>query len=206
MISIKYCVYHCLLGLITAAFVANLINSSKSFPVAQLDKHKISVLVTGCSSGLGFDLVRALLEERNNVEVFAGVRKKDDFAIFNNLKNRNRLHPLLLDVANRNQVLNALGEVKKAGLPLYALINNAGISNTFKGPLTDDVDAHVASVAKVFDTNILGLMSLTGHAMPLLKDAAAQIGSARVLNVGSLMGLVFTPNCTGKFTLMFGDF
>jgi len=125
-----------------------------------------SVLVTGCSSGLGLDASVALAQKGWRV-----------FPTMRNLANRERLDTALadagvtaaatvleLDVDDVASIDDALG---RAGA-LDAVVNNAGIS--LGGAFEDvpDID-----VRRVMETNFFGVLALTRAVLPSMRERRA---------------------------------
>jgi NAD(P)-dependent dehydrogenase (short-subunit alcohol dehydrogenase family) len=71
---------------------------------------------------------------------------------------------------------------------LDLLVNNAGFSQV--GAV---IDLTREDLRRQYETNVIAPMAVTGQAVPLLRAAVAQSGSAVVANVGSIVGLFTTP-------------
>jgi len=90
------------------------------------------IVITGVSTGIGYDAVRYLIDK--GYHVFGSIRKQSDAdrvkADFGD-----QFTPLIFDVTDENGVKNAAEQVKAAigDQNLLALVNNAGIS--VMGPL-----------------------------------------------------------------------
>lgn len=147
-----------------------------------------TVLISGCSSGLGLALARRL--SATGWRVHAGIRKTED---------EKRLPqsalPLILDVTRPEQVAAALSKIE-AGGRLDALINNAGVNAIGPWEIVPD---HV--VRSVMEVNFFGAVSLTRAALPLMRR---QRGGTIVM-VSSLSALVGLPGdgvyAASKFAL-----
>ena len=114
----------------------------------------MNILITGASTGIGWDLVDTL-SNKGHV-VFAGVRNKNDFDKINNLA-KNNIHPLFLDVTKIDEIKNSFNIIKEIlnGQYIDVLINNAGI--VVSGPLeTIPLDL----VKNQFDVNVIGLIQM----------------------------------------------
>lgn len=188
------------LVLLLVAF-RKLANRSRIFPAPKFDT-EVAILVTGAGSGLGFDVCRELLDMHDRkLVVYAGVRQESQCDKLRKLPRANpdsRIRCLKMDVANSGQVADAMEEISKNQVPLFGLVNNAAIGmshNTINKPGAPDTYAD--DLRKVFDVNVFGLAHLTASAFAMLRKTAAEFGSARIINVSSLMGLVFTPRCGG---------
>jgi 1-acylglycerone phosphate reductase len=82
-----------------------------------------SVLITGCSTGIGFSLAQAF--QKQGLTVFATARKPSALDSLSSLRN---VHILALDVTSDTSVRNAFEQVRTTtGGRLDYLINNAGI-------------------------------------------------------------------------------
>lgn len=157
------------------------IASQRSFPVFT----KGGVLVTGASSGIGLHAAVGL--SAAGYTAFVGVRSKSDGDRIR--AEKPSLLPVLLDVTKPESIAAALAEVRQhlegLGLPLVALVNNAGVQSDMP------VELQSAEADRwVFDVNVLGLLAVTRAFLPLLRAAGP---GARVVNVGSLAGLLGSP-------------
>eukprot|EP00511_Aplanochytrium_stocchinoi_P004117 CAMPEP_0204839634 /NCGR_PEP_ID=MMETSP1346-20131115/34954_1 /ASSEMBLY_ACC=CAM_ASM_000771 /TAXON_ID=215587 /ORGANISM="Aplanochytrium stocchinoi, Strain GSBS06" /LENGTH=127 /DNA_ID=CAMNT_0051976509 /DNA_START=13 /DNA_END=393 /DNA_ORIENTATION=- len=89
------------------------------------------VIVTGASSGIGYDAALGL--DREGYHVLAGVRNEKAAAQLR--KNGSpRLQPVILDVTSEEDILSTLNLAddifeKNNTLPLVGIVNNAGVSN-----------------------------------------------------------------------------
>ena len=143
-------------------------------PVPWIDKRK-TVLITGCSSGIGEDAAKFLVE--NGWTVFAGVRKEADAEKLRSVDSN--LKPIILDVTKEDQVRRAIEEIRVAvgedGLD--GLVNNAGMS--ISGPFEF---SDMSVIRRQFDVNIFGVIHLTQEALPLLRTGKP----GRIVNIGSV--------------------
>ncbi len=150
-----------------------------------------SVMVTGCSSGIGLATARVL--QARGWRVFATARRPEDLAM---LKGHG-LEAIALDVADSASVHRAAEAVlAAAGGRLGALVNNAGLGQP--GALEDlDRDA----LRYQFEVNVFGLQELTRAFIPLWRRQ----GAGRVVNISSVLGRVVLPfmgaYCASKFAL-----
>jgi NAD(P)-dependent dehydrogenase (short-subunit alcohol dehydrogenase family) len=137
-------------------------------------KQKQSVLITGCSSGIGDATARRLVKA--GWRVIATARNA---ASISDLQDAG-CEVLALDVTDEASMQAA---VAAAG-PVDALINNAGYS--LSGALeTLDMDA----VRRQFETNVFGLLRLCQLVLPGMR---AQ-GSGRIVNISSMGGKLTFP-------------
>jgi NAD(P)-dependent dehydrogenase (short-subunit alcohol dehydrogenase family) len=147
-----------------------------------------SVVITGTSSGIGFDAARALVAR--GYRVFGSVRKQADAERVRAALGEG-FTPLLFDVTDAAAVAAAAESVAVqigAG-GLSALVNNAGI--TAAGPL---MHQPLDEIRRVFEVNVFGVIAVTRAFLPLLgarRDAPRPRG--RIVNVSSLSGGVSVP-------------
>ncbi|MCC5986289.1 MAG: SDR family NAD(P)-dependent oxidoreductase [Pararhodobacter sp.] len=140
------------------------------------DKQR-SVLITGCSSGIGLDAARAL--KARGWRVFAACRQKADCE---RLRAEGFESPQL-DYADTASIARALEEVLAAtGGRLDALFNNGAFATP--GAVEDlPTDA----LRAIFEANLFGWHELARHVLPVMR---AQ-GGGRLVQCSSVLG--FTP-------------
>lgn len=135
-----------------------------------------AVIVTGASGGIGYACVSRLTA--HGFTVLAAVRSEVQAASF-----EPPVRTFHLDLSQPEGISRAVDEVRSVGLPLRALINNAGASRT--GAFEDlSLDA----IREVLQINLLGPLQLTRALLPDLRAA-----QGRVINVGSGEGFLATP-------------
>ncbi len=152
-----------------------------------------SVLLTGCSSGIG--RASALRLDGAGWRVFAGVRKEAD-AEGLAAEASDRLVPLILDVADGASIELAAERVESETPDgLHGLVNNAGIA--VSGPLEF---VPLEDFRRQLEVNLTGQLAMIQATLPALRRAPG-----RILNVTSIGGLVttpfFGPYCASKFGL-----
>jgi NAD(P)-dependent dehydrogenase (short-subunit alcohol dehydrogenase family) len=137
---------------------------------------KKSILITGCSSGIGYETAHHL--HTHGYEVFATARKEEDVT---RLRDEG-LHAFRLDVTDPDSIDEAFRWVlSQTGGTLYALFNNAGYGQP--GAL-EDIPTY--ALREQFETNVLGLHEMTRRAIPIMR---AQ-GYGRILQHSSVLGLI----------------
>ena len=138
-----------------------------------------SILITGCSSGIGYDAAHGLAAR--GWRVFATCRKQNDCV---RLRTEG-LESFVLDYADEASVSAALAQVLAAtGGTLDALFNNGA----FALPGAAE-DLPRAGLREVFETNVFGWHDLTRQVIPVMR---AQ-GAGRIVNCSSVLGLVCAP-------------
>lgn len=137
------------------------------------------ILITGCSSGIGFDTVFAL--QKRGHRVVASCRSLDDVQKLTNMG----VETLHLDVNDSVSIQTAFTQLlnSTAG-QLDVLINNAGYGQA--GAL-EDVSRN--ALRQQFETNVFGLMELTNLAIPVMRRQ----GQGRIINISSVLGVISMP-------------
>ncbi len=148
-----------------------------------------SVLVTGCSTGIGFAIAKELIAK--NYRVFGSLRDiKQGEKI--GLELGVNFIPLYFDVMDLAAIQNASLEVKKNLRPdenLAGLINNAGIA-TF-GPLALQP---IEEIKKQIEINVIGPIQVTKAFLPYLgMDATRKSLPGKIINISSIAGKVGGP-------------
>jgi NAD(P)-dependent dehydrogenase (short-subunit alcohol dehydrogenase family) len=141
-----------------------------------------TILITGCSSGIGAALAREFAKRGHRV--YATARRAEALAALEAAGIRG----LALDVNDDASIARALDTVSREAGHLDLLVNNAGFSQV--GAV---IDLTREDLRRQYETNVIAPMAVTGQAVPLLRAAVAQNGSAVVANVGSIVGLFTTP-------------
>jgi NAD(P)-dependent dehydrogenase (short-subunit alcohol dehydrogenase family) len=139
-----------------------------------------TILITGCSSGIGLYCARALAKRSSQKwRVFAAARNSADVR---RLRDEG-LESLQLDVDDSQSIRRGFAEaLDKCGGRLDALFNNAGFGQP--GALEDiGRDALRAQ----FETNVFGLHELTAAAVAAMRNAG---GGGRIIHNGSMLGYV----------------
>ena len=138
-----------------------------------------SVLITGCSSGIG--LAAAGLLAARGWRVVASARQLEDVE-----RLRAAGHTAVqLNVADPESIATALNEtLTLTGGRLDGLVNNAGIA--IPGAV-EDLSREL--LKRQFDTNLFGTLELTNNVLPLMRRQ----GHGRVVMVSSILGRVAVP-------------
>jgi NAD(P)-dependent dehydrogenase (short-subunit alcohol dehydrogenase family) len=135
-----------------------------------------SILITGCSSGIGLDAARGL--RLRGWRVFATCRKETDCERLQ----AEGLESFRLDYADEASLAEAVAEVtRRTGGTLDALFNNGA----FACPGAVE-DLPRGALREIFETNLFGYHDLTRRVIPLMR---AQ-GQGRIVNCSSVLGLV----------------
>jgi NAD(P)-dependent dehydrogenase (short-subunit alcohol dehydrogenase family) len=153
-----------------------------------------TILITGCSSGIGAALAREFRKKGHRV--YATARRPESLALLE----AEGVHALALDVNDDASVAGVFDAVAREAGQLDLLVNNAGFSQV--GAV---VDLTRDDLRRQYETNVIAPVAVTAKAVPLLRAAVARSGSAVVANVGSIVGLFTTPfagaYCSSKAAL-----
>ena len=134
------------------------------------------VIVTGSSSGLGYETAKVLANKNATVIVAVRNEAKGNAAVESiKVENPNTdIQVMLLDLSNLESIHEFTENFKRRFNKLDLLINNAGVMNP---PYTKTKDGFELQ----FGTNHLGHFALTG----LLIDLIKKTPSSRIVNVSS---------------------
>lgn len=137
---------------------------------------KKNILITGCSSGIGYTTAHYLHER--GYEVYATARDNSDVIRLQN----EGLKAFKLDVCDDENIKKVLAEVLELGEgKLFAVFNNAGYGQP--GAL-EDIPSE--ALREQFETNVIGLHELTRQVIPIMR----QQGYGRIIQHSSVLGLV----------------
>ena len=150
-----------------------------------------TVLVTGCSSGIGAATAHYLRD--HGWTVFPTARKDDDL---NQLK-ADGFNPIRLDLTDSQSVREAVNSVKEQTEgQLGALVNNAGFA---QAGVLEDVNRD--ALRAQFEVNVFGMQELTNQCIPLFRHQRY----GRIVNVSSVLGRIVSPMvgsyCASKFAM-----
>ena len=135
-----------------------------------------SILITGCSSGIGEHVSEALWQR--GYRVFASARRPEDVE---SLKAAG-LNALQLDLDDCDSINTAVDEVlSQTGGTLYALFNNAAYG---QAGAVEDLSREARRAQ--FETNLFGTIELTNRIIPIMR----QQGYGRIIQNSSLLGYV----------------
>lgn len=152
------------------------------------------ILVTGCDSGFG--RCTAIKLDQLGCHVFAGCLTQRGAEQLRKISD-NRIHTLMMDVTNEDDIAKAKAIVQKI-VPqdqgLWAIVNNAGISGN---GLVDWVP--VERYKQVAEVNLFGSVAVTTAFLQLVKKSRG-----RIVNIGSILGRVSTAGCSAYSISKYG--
>ncbi len=138
-----------------------------------------SILVTGCSSGIGLSVASGLRARGHRV--FATARKSEDVERLR----AQGLESLQLDLTDSISIQNAVATVLDLTRgSLDALFNNAAYGQP--GAVED---LSRAVIREQFETNLFGTLELTNLIVPIMRRQ----GHGRIIQCSSILGLVAMP-------------
>ncbi|HTP07380.1 MAG TPA: SDR family NAD(P)-dependent oxidoreductase [Anaerolineae bacterium] len=161
-----------------------------------------SVLITGCSSGIG--RTTALRLARQGLTVFATVRKETDAEDLRQRHEPNLIPICPLDLTQLDQIPRVretvTNELERRGLPgLYALINNAGSGGVAPIELMD-----LNKFGTELQARVLGSVAMVQAFLPLLRQANGRIvwivtpATIPTPYVTSIHACDFAVNCVAR--------
>ncbi|UNK38474.1 SDR family oxidoreductase [Shinella sp. H4-D48] len=135
-----------------------------------------SIIVTGCSSGIGAYCARALKAE--GWRVFATVRREEDLASLA----ADGIEALLMDYTKPDSIAALTEEVlARTGGRLDALFNNGAYG---QAGAVEDLSVEVLRAQ--FETNVFGWHDLTRRVIPVMRRQ----GHGRIVQCSSILGIV----------------
>ncbi len=135
-----------------------------------------SILITGCSSGIGLCVARGL--HARGYRVFATARKPEDVARLQ----KEGLESLLLDLDDSASIQHAVDEIlARTDGKLYALFNNGAYGQP---GAVEDLSRD--TLRAQFETNLFGWHELTCLVLPVMRKQ----GHGRIIQNSSVLGLV----------------
>ena len=135
-----------------------------------------NVLVTGCSTGIGYTVAKGL--QQRGYRVFATARKQDDIERLE----QEGLSVIELDLSNSESVNDAANELMlRTSNELYAVFHNGAYGQP---GAVEDLTRE--TLEKQFATNVFGWMELNQRLMPLFR----QHNAGRIIFNSSVLGLI----------------
>ena len=140
-----------------------------------------TALVTGANRSIGFEIARRLATEGYRVWLGSRDTGRGEEAAQKLRDQGLDAHVLQLDVTSDESVTAAIEKLSRQTDHLDALINNAGIADSFTHqPFDEPIDV----VKAVYEVNTFGPIRITQAALPLLKAS----GAGRVVMLSSELG------------------
>jgi short-subunit dehydrogenase len=155
--------------------------------------HRVA-LITGCSSGIGYET--ALMLARNGVHTFATMRntKKSDSLQELIREEKLALNILELDVNDYASIENTIDRIKNETKRIDVLINNAGY-----GLIGFFEDLTLHEIRNQFETNFFGVLNITKKIIPMMRLQK----SGTIINISSGAGQVGFPGISAYVSTKF---
>jgi uncharacterized protein len=160
------------------------------------------ILITGASTGIGYEMAKQLAAKNHNLILIARTQDKLE-ALQKELKSQFGVDVLYLlyDLSEPNSAQDLYNELKEHNYLITGLINNAGFGdygNFMEMPLKKDEEMIALNV-----TALVGLTKLFGADM-------VKAGKGRIMNVASLLSFLPFPyysvySATKSFVLAFTE-
>lgn len=143
-----------------------------------------TILITGCSTGIGF--ATAELLARSGHQVYATMRNPQRAPELAELTRRDNLSLTILpmDVDSDESVKSAVAGVLAQAGQIDVLVNNAGI-----GPLGPVEEAPLAEFQAIMQTNYVGTLRCIQAVLPGMRER----GQGCIINISSVAGKLYSP-------------
>src|SRR5262245_36064209 len=145
-------------------------------------QHSLTWLITGCSSGFGRELARAVVARGYRTVVTAQNPHQIEDLVAGH---RDRTLALRLDVTDPAQVAEAVQRAEEHFGGIDVLVNNAGI-----GYFAAVEESDEAEVRRMFEINFFGLARMTRAVLPGMRKRR----SGHIINIASICGLAAIPS------------
>jgi NAD(P)-dependent dehydrogenase (short-subunit alcohol dehydrogenase family) len=151
---------------------------------SEANRQKVAI-ITGSSSGIGY--ATSLMLARNGFYTYASARDINKSASLQSTADAERLPLKLiqLDVTDDSSVKGAVEKIVSEKGRIDILVNNAGygLFGAFEDLSVDEVKAQ-------FETNFFGVIRVTQHVLPIMRNS---VGGGIIVNVSSINGHVPFP-------------
>lgn len=138
-----------------------------------------SILITGCSSGIGLCVAKGLRDR--GYRVFASARRTEDVERLR----QDGLESLQLDLNSSESISDAVDKVLSiTGGKLFSLFNNGAYGQS--GAVED---LSRATLREQFETNLFGWHELTCRFIPVMRRQ----GEGRIIQNSSVLGFITLP-------------
>ncbi|MCG7995549.1 MAG: oxidoreductase [Candidatus Thiodiazotropha taylori] len=136
------------------------------------------VLVTGASSGIGFETAKELIKHGH--VVYGAARRIDKMQALVDTGG----HSLKMDVSDHESVVTGVQQIIKEQGRIDVLWNNAGYA--IYGSIED---VSIDEARRQFEVNLFGLADLTKQVIPIMREQE----SGLIINTSSIGGKIYSP-------------
>jgi short-subunit dehydrogenase len=148
------------------------------------DRNKKVAVVTGSSTGIGFET--SLLLARNGFYTYATMRNLDKSKPITSLKQKEKLslEILQLDVTADESVKEAINKITSEQERIDVLINNAGYAlvGAFE-------ELSIEEFKEQYETNVFGVIRVTQAVLPIMRNQRC----GTIVNISSIAGKIGFP-------------
>lgn len=156
-------------------------------------EHSLTWLITGCATGFGRELARAVMARGYRAVVTARKPAQVEDIVAGHV---DRTLALQLDVTAPAQVADVVQRAEERFGGIDVLVNNAGI-----GYFAAVEESDEAEVRRMFEINFFGMARMTRAVLPGMRKRR----SGHIINIASICGLAPIPSlgyyCATKFAV-----
>lgn len=142
------------------------------------------VLITGASSGIGYELAKLFERDGYNLILVARDKEKLQMAVDKLNNEKNKIIMLDVDLSREDEVDKLIKYINKNEIDINILVNNAGI-----GSFGEFAEIDWKTEEKLIDINIKALTKLTKYFLPKMIEKK----SGGILNVASTAAFASGP-------------
>jgi NADP-dependent 3-hydroxy acid dehydrogenase YdfG len=139
-------------------------------------------LITGASSGFGFETAKLLAEK--GYRVYATYRNPKKLKDLKALAAEADVHPVTMEVTRTPSVDKAVKAIVQKEGRIDVLVNNAGFA---MGGFLEDLSDQ--DLKDQFDTNVFGYLRMIRAVAPMMRKRR----SGKIINIGSISGRIAFP-------------
>lgn len=151
-------------------------------------------LVTGSSSGIGFETSLALA--RDGFYTYAGMRDVDkSYKLLDTAKKEDLpIRAIRLDVDDAETIMSAIQKIERESSRIDVLINNAGY-----GQFGCTEDVSVEEFRRQFETNFFSIVQIIQQVAPIMRNQKSGI----IVNISSVVGRMGLPGSSAYISTKF---
>src|ERR1700722_2306771 len=140
------------------------------------------VLITGASSGFGFETAKLLAAK--GYRVYATYRNPKKLKDLKALAAKADVHPVLMEVTKSFSIEKVVKAIVRKDGRIDVLVNNAGFA---MGGFLEDLSDQ--DLKDQFDTNVFGYLRMIRAVAPMMRKRR----SGKIINIGSISGRIAFP-------------
>lgn len=161
-----------------------------------------NILITGATSGIGYEMAQQLAAQKYNLVLVA--RRQDKLQSIKSLlelKHGIQVHVVAKDLSDASQAIDLYEELKKDGIEITMLVNNAGV-----GMYGEFINTDLQSELKMIELNVSSVVALSKL---FVQDMIVR-KRGRIMNIASLLSFLPFPyysvySATKSFVLAFSE-